>query len=200
MDNLDIIDDTDNGTSIHAIKNHLNNIGYIPNTVQDTQLNPIQQIQMMRDKQLYQDNDNDNNNFNRNNGIMNSKNRPRPKKSKSKSKSTNKNIAKLVSDINNSLDKYMPNNSTKNVSDDDEEVIDNFTDNNTDNSPNTFYSEFILLTIIYTILSHHRVHSFIGKYIKMIRCQNDGTMTILGLIIYGMLISVLYLLCKQFIA
>ena len=149
-----------------------------------------------------------------------------PKVIKKKKVKKNKSIVHLISDINKSLDNYSPSKSTD--KDDIEDVDDiedkedkenkenkdnrdNDTDDNENNinikliktKKNTNYKsyllDFTLIIIIYVLLSQNPVKIFTGKYIKFVNPNSDGTISLSGLLIYGIMIAVLFVLIKKLI-
>jgi hypothetical protein len=106
-----------------------------------------------------------------------------------------KKIKVLVKDINKSLDSYSP--SKSNILDsEDESVLD---DNNEkkDNKNLIRLKESLILISIYIFLSQHFINKAIGKYIKYINPREDGSVSIIGYLIYGIFLSILFMFFRK---
>lgn len=197
-----MIEDDQNGTTIHTLKNHLNNIGYVkqnnpdPGRITDDlyrdnlkqQQNyyhkfipgqPNLNYQVPIHQKFIEENsseDSDEQSFERRVDIRN-----------------------LVSDVNKSLDNYSPSNQDIPEDPMTDDSSDEEDDNNTI-SENSYLPEWlkesILILIIYIILSQGMVQSFFGKYIKYINPDENGSVPFIGIVIYGIILVVLYLLFK----
>lgn len=105
-------------------------------------------------------------------------------------------ITHLVSDINKSLDNYSPSNQDIPPNDDpvEEEANENY-------SRSTYLPDWLkeplLILIIYVLLSQNFVKTFTGKHIKYINPGDDGTVPFLGVVIYGTILAVLYIILKR---
>lgn len=147
-----------------------------------------------------------------------------PKK-KTKTKMKNKSIVHLISDINKSLDNYSPSkssdledseiepNSDHNEDNDRNIDSDQYVNNNNDkkskktrgnninnihNISNTIHLvDFIIIVIIFMFISQNGFRIFTGKYIKAVNPLNDGTISQLGLLIYGLIFAILFVLIKK---
>lgn len=120
-------------------------------------------------------------------------------------------IKHLVKDINKSLDDYGP--SKMRNSDESYDVTDNDNDNNNDNENESenremfddkyekifpdYLTELLLIVIIYVILSQNFVRKIIGNYISYINPEKNGTVPLIGYIIYGTIIAVMFELLKK---
>jgi hypothetical protein len=77
--------------------------------------------------------------------------------------------------------------------------------NNTSTIVSWFFDEcfnvkdFILLFSIYFILSQDMIKDFFGKYFTSLNPNNDGTVDVKGVIIYGLILTVLFMVLKKFI-
>lgn len=108
-------------------------------------------------------------------------------------------ITHLVSDINKSLDNYSPSNQDIPPNDDpnDEEEIEDIDSNKSRFCIPEWLKEPLLILLIYIILSQNFTKVFIGKYIKYINPSTDGTVSFLGVVIYGTILAVLYIILKK---
>jgi len=118
------------------------------------------------------------------------------------------NINNLVLDINKSLENYSPSSQAVPLTDEYEdyheplENLQNTKNENTETKDSSDYillKEFLLLVIIYVILSQNFFRNFIGKYIKYINPKPDGNVSLIGVIIYGILFAIIYLIVKKFL-
>jgi len=106
-------------------------------------------------------------------------------KTKNKKKKKNNNVEKFVSQINKSVDKI-------NV------------DDNSEKEPKQPYKskvpkllkEPLILLLIYIILSLHFVREFFGKYIKYINPNDEGNVSFLGIVIYGIILVLLFIVSR----
>jgi len=57
--------------------------------------------------------------------------------------------------------------------------------------------EPLIIGVIFVILSQPSVHSYIGKYIKQVNPNESGKVTMIGIVIYGLILSALYVLSKR---
>lgn len=112
----------------------------------------------------------------------------------------NPNISKLVTDINKSLDDYSEPDSSKMETKND---IDTEIDINTDEQNEKWLSkipnwvkEIVLFVILYFILSMGFVKKSIGTYIKYIIPNDEGNVSFIGIIIYGIILIVSFMLIK----
>lgn len=62
-----------------------------------------------------------------------------------------------------------------------------------------FLREPLLVLILFLILSHPGVRTFLGTYIPQINPNTDGIVSFSGVFIYGILLASLFLLFKQFL-
>lgn len=107
----------------------------------------------------------------------------------------NPNISKLVSDINKSLDDYAPSTSKTETEEDFEEEHTNENEKWLARIPN-WIKEIILFVIIYFIFSMGFVKRTIGTYIKYINPDEEGNVSFLGIIIYGIILIVTFMITK----
>lgn len=59
--------------------------------------------------------------------------------------------------------------------------------------------EPLLILVIYLILSQTIVKDTIGKYIKQINPGTDGSVSFVGVLIYGIILAVLYVIIKKYL-
>jgi len=57
----------------------------------------------------------------------------------------------------------------------------------------------LLIIIIYVFLSYNPTRGFIGKYIKQINPRYDGTISLVGMVIYGLILAVIFLIARKMI-
>ena len=207
-----MLPDDQNGTSIHALKTHLNNIGYVPQqmnqaqtlaqqTQQIQQAQAIQQQQMQalaRQAQELQQ-------------LRQKQHAQMAQQQAYQTKSSKKDLRKadithLVSDINKSLDNYSPSNQDVPVDDGTEEEIEEMEADKEKNANGNSYSylpewlkDILIILVIYVILSQNTVKTFVGKYINSINPGSDGTVSFLGIVIYGTLLAVLYVIIRKIV-
>lgn len=62
--------------------------------------------------------------------------------------------------------------------------------------PNILLDAFLIL-ILYIILSQPQVIGFFGQYIKILNPDKDCNYPFFGILIYGLMLSVLYILCQS---
>ena len=201
--NNTMIDDDQNGTPITELKQHLNDIGYVPQQMnQMQQLQQIQQMQQMQQmKKIQQMQQLQQLQQLQQMQQMQQRNDYTTECSEDNKQSD---ITHLVSDINKSLDNYSPSNQDippdNLVEDDDNEENDEHNYNTDDkfnfSIPN-WLKEFAIILIIYIVLSQKFIQDFIGKYIKYINPRDDGTVSFIGIVIYGIILAVLYILIKK---
>ena len=72
----------------------------------------------------------------------------------------------------------------------------NKNDKNIMNSIPLQYHEYILLLTIYIIMSNEHVRTFFGTHIKQLNPREDCTVSSFGVLIYGLILVVLFKLCK----
>lgn len=194
-----MINDDQNGTPIHTLKKHLNNIGYVPQQMnQMQQLQQLQRIQQMKANEQIQQQQMQ----------MMAAHMKNTKSLQDEFTVTDKyeqdhldkqaDISHLVSDINKSLDNYSPSNQDIPPKDDseEEEVKDEDINQSRSYLPDWF-KEMLLILIIYIILSQNLVKGFFGKYIKYINPANDGNVPFIGIVIYGIILAVIYIVLKK---
>lgn len=126
-----------------------------------------------------------------------------------------KRVGDIANAVNNSLKtlEKFGNNYKKNVnSKPDTEEYDNSEDKNEDihdkiiletvDYDHTYLKliiEFVLIITLYVILSQHFVISFVSKYIPQINPIDDGTIGMVGIIIYGLIFTVLFVVIRKLI-
>lgn len=59
--------------------------------------------------------------------------------------------------------------------------------------------DFILLFALYFILSQDMIKDFFGKYFTSLNPSTDGAVDVKGVIVYGLILTVLYTIIKKFI-
>ena len=105
-------------------------------------------------------------------------------------------IKDLALDINKDLEEK------ENINNNTEESILSDTENNKSNNEKYikhFLYEPLLLLIIYLIFSQDFVRKFIANYISYLNPKSDGTISIIGVIIYGIILVTIYTLSKKII-
>ena len=122
------------------------------------------------------------------------------KSSSQKIPNINPNISKLISDINKSLDDYAPTNSKNNEDTEDEEELDD--QNNTGGwlaKIRNWIKEILLFIIIYFVFSMGFFKKSVGTYIKYINPDENGNVSFIGIIIYGLLLITTFIIARYFI-
>ena len=61
------------------------------------------------------------------------------------------------------------------------------------------YKDFLVLFIIYIILSQEMIKDFFSKYFSSLNPDNEGKIGIQGVIIYGLILSVIYMITRKLI-
>lgn len=109
-------------------------------------------------------------------------------------------IRHLVKNINQSLDDYAPSKSqnTEDSEDDSTEKEDDSTEKNKSNYyvPDIL-KEPLLIVVIYVILSQGFVKKSIGNYISYINPTQEGYVSLIGYIIYGSILALLFMFFKK---
>jgi hypothetical protein len=109
-------------------------------------------------------------------------------------------------DDNFSLDDNIPSKSNKNK--DFKETLEDFvTEKNPIPSTNGYihsimndyinYKDFILIFAIYFVLSQEMVKDFFGNYFNSLNPDSEGKVNIQGVIIYGLILSTLFIVLKK---
>ena len=115
-------------------------------------------------------------------------------------------IRHLVKDINRSLDDYVPSKKLLNTEENEEETESDKSREKKDkdddiekilNPSFALLKECLLLLIIYIILSQSFVKKSVGKYISYINSNSDGSHSIIGIIIYGTILTLLFILFRK---
>src|SRR3989338_11045334 len=107
---------------------------------------------------------------------------------------SNKDIEHLVNDINESLT-INDKNSDTDVSTEGEIISDNQTDTEPVPKKKSKYSlqyfakEGLLLLVLFIILSQPMIRNAIGNYVPHINPKEDGALSLLGVLIYGVILS-----------
>lgn len=115
-------------------------------------------------------------------------------------------IRHLVKNINHGLDEYAP--SKSHVTEDDDTYEDteklyekkHITQSQQIMESNDMLNmakEVVLLVLIYIILSQNFVRQTIGAYICYINPKEDGSVSIIGYLIYGLLLAVTFVFFKK---
>lgn len=129
-------------------------------------------------------------------------------------KHNNNNIAnnqmdKLAAAINQSLDDYVPPAREKTTQREEEHTEETEQDKDRSDEeeikPKTSYTsyiplwtrEMILILILYILMSLGFIKNAIGSYIKYINPASDGNVPISGVIIYGLILSSLFILFRK---
>lgn len=224
--NYPMIDDDQNGTPIHALKNHLNNIGYVPNPMGDqmTQMGMSQGMSGQGQNPQYQYNpdpfagssgqgDAQSDQQLRQMQIMQQMQQIQQMKKLAEEKEALEQIHRLpktqmkkvpdinhlVSDLNKSLDNYSPSNqdipSEDYDSDDDSDIKEK--------SQSSFayvsdsLKEPLLLLVIYLLLSQSYIQVLMGKYVKLLGQNENGTYGFLSILIYGIILVTLFIVLRK---
>ena len=122
-------------------------------------------------------------------------------------------IKDIADDVNNSLralEKFENNHKKKSVNEyeseeytEPEDKIDHNDDKITletvecDHTYLKLIIEFVLLLTLYVILSQPFVVSFASKYIIQLNPSDDGVITMTGIIIYGLILTILFLVLRK---
>lgn len=118
---------------------------------------------------------------------------------KSRVPNINPNITKLISDINKSLDDYAPTNSkTIDDTEEDDEINENSSEGWLTKIPN-WIKEIFLFIVIYFIFSTGLFKKSVGTYIKYINPDDEGNVSFLGIIIYGLLLIITFMIARYFL-
>jgi len=59
------------------------------------------------------------------------------------------------------------------------------------------YKDFLILFILYFVLSQEMIKDFFSKYFTSLNADNEGKVGVQGVIIYGLILTVLYMLIKK---
>lgn len=164
------------GTSITALKQ-------LPTTISTTRDKPYLSPNSFRQPHFKPNNDNNiNEDFNTENESLDYKSKKLKK------------LDHLVSDINRSLDDYSPSRSIISEESEEEEI----TNKRSINSyiPN-FVKEPLLLIIIYVIMSQEFVHKMLSNYIPYVNVNDEGRVPLLGIIIYGSIMAVIFMFFRK---
>ena len=99
-------------------------------------------------------------------------------------------IENLISDINESFDDFSPSDEKEESEHEDDQIIS--------------YTKFLehlkepaLLLTIYLIMSQEQVKNIIGKYVTYINPKEDGSVTFVGVIVYGLILVILFITLKK---
>jgi len=117
---------------------------------------------------------------------------------KSRIYNTNPNISKLISDINKDLVEYAPSNSKDNDDTEDEDYNDTNNEGMLSKIP-YWIKEITLFVIIYFIFSMGFFKKTVGSYIKYINPDEDGNISFIGVIIYGILLVTTFMVARYFL-
>lgn len=110
----------------------------------------------------------------------------------------NPNISKLVYDINKSLDDYAPT-VAHTESETDEEYIKEDKNDKWYSSIPLWVKEIMLFVAIYFIFSMGTIKQSIGTYVKYINPDEDGNVSFIGIIIYGLILISVFMVSKYFL-
>lgn len=177
---MDIIDDGNQGTSIRDIKKHLNDIGYVPNADGDDeiQMKKLQQAQQQRDRRLYEEQQRKQYMYQQR---LLQQQVEKPKQKKTKSIDANKDLGKFHK-------------VTKQIKIEKED-FGNEEEKESGLFP-TWIVDFILIVFLFVFVSNNTFQLFLSRHMSAVAPSSDGTIGLFGLIIYGVLMAVLYLLLK----
>ena len=112
-------------------------------------------------------------------------------------------IHHLVKNINQSLDDYAPSKS-QNTEDSEDDSTEKEEDINSKNKNSDLYipeilKEPLLIIIIYVVMSQGFVRKGIGSYISYINPGQDGYVSLIGYVIYGTILALLFMFFKKII-
>jgi hypothetical protein len=81
----------------------------------------------------------------------------------------------------------------------DEKIQNMFEENNYKQNLIKYIKKILLILIIYVIFSLEPVKLIIGKYIKYINPNDQGNISIIGFITYGLIIAIIIVLIEKFL-
>ena len=114
--------------------------------------------------------------------------------------STNTPMINLATDVNDELSKtiIIKEDSDKDIIEltESEQVKDNIISQIPTDNFRKDIKEIILIVTIYFILSTEYIKSQIGKYVKYINPDNEGNVSFIGVLIYGLLLGVIFIMTK----
>jgi Fe2+ transport system protein B len=220
--NIPMIPDDQDGTNINALRKHLNKNGYVSQQNNQQNMPPINQTDMQQMNNHQQSEQNNQQMMQQQmiqqqmmqqqmmqqkmmqQRMMEEQNQESEREIIRQEK-PKKNISHLVSDINKSLDNYSPSNQDALLSSVSSESIEDFSDEEINEKPkdNKTFSiilkESLIILVLYVCLSFGFVKTFVGNNIKYANPRNDGSLSFTGVIIYGLLMAVLFMLIKYLI-
>jgi hypothetical protein len=130
------------------------------------------------------DNDNDNNCYDNENDDNNEN------LSKSSKKSKNSKIKNKVKEVVETIEDFVTDtkliNSTKTYSESAWWFFDEY-----------FNKDFLVLFILYFILSQEMIKDFFAKYFTSLNPDNEGKIGVQGVIVYGLILTILYMIIKK---
>ena len=113
-------------------------------------------------------------------------------------------IEHLVADINNSIDEFSPSDDKSRDSESSNDSVsfkkNKKTKKNKSKSSDKMYDfikEPIIIIVLYIVLSQDMIRNAISTYIPQINpSEETGNVTLLGVVIYGTILAVLYMIIK----
>ena len=60
------------------------------------------------------------------------------------------------------------------------------------------YKDFIVLFVVYFILSQEMIKDFFAKYFTSLNPDDEGKINIQGVIVYGLILTIFYMLIRKF--
>jgi cation transport ATPase len=201
---MTIIDDSHGGgTPISAIKKHLGNIGYVP----QSNPNQMQQIQQMHQQQMHQQQMHQQQMHQQQmhqqqmhqqqihqQQMHQQKMQKSCKKNLKKKNAKKRNIQSLANDVNHSLEKYSPVKKIKEGMSNEIENIERDVENGTLSSA---FKEIILLIVLFIIFNQEFVREKIGTFVSPVYFFNSGSLSFGGATILGILFSLIYVTVKK---
>jgi hypothetical protein len=134
-----------------------------------------------------------------NNSVQHKRNQKSPESDNNREEQNK--IHHLVKNINQSLDDYAPSKSQNTEdSDDDSTEKEEYTNSKIKSSDSyvpEILKEPLLLIIIYVVMSQGFVRKGIGSYISYINPSQDGYVSLIGYVIYGTILALLFMFFKK---
>lgn len=111
---------------------------------------------------------------------------------------TDGNIKDLVNDINKDLDRFIPSRS-RDTDDDDSDDTEKYIQprKSIRQYIPVFAKEMMLILVLYVLLSQGFVKKAITKHITYLQPNQDGGVSMFGIVIYGTILSILYIIFKK---
>lgn len=116
--------------------------------------------------------------------------------SKKRYRKSHKHINKIVSDINESLNKLDEDDESDLIDLEHLETVQESTKKISWSTIPSWVKEGILLITIYMLLSVKAVYEFIGSQIRAVSASETGVVSIWGIFLYGVILTTIFLLAK----